>query len=113
MAIPTGSGTEVLKLTTKDGVAGVAGHVLITGVANHIYTVLSISITEMEGDTGKKFSIRIGDINVVFERAINGRETFVWNDRLVISGATDLSVYLHESSNAFDMTCSYIDQDWT
>ena len=113
MAIPSGSGTEVLKLATKDGVNGAGGHTLITGVANHIYTVLSITLQEMEGDTGKQFSIRIGDINVVFEATLNGRETFVWNDKLVISGATDLSVYLHQSSWAVDMTCSYIDQDWT
>ena len=41
MAIPSGSGTEVLKRTTTDGL-GNSDVKVIDGEADHIYTVLSI-----------------------------------------------------------------------
>ena len=41
MAIPSGSGTEVLKVS-KLNPTNVAAQVLINGVADHIYTVLSV-----------------------------------------------------------------------
>ena len=43
MAIPSGSGTEVLKRATFDGNLNTAP-VIINGVANHIYTILTIRI---------------------------------------------------------------------
>ena len=50
MAIPSGSGTEVLKVSTATITTNSATN-LITGVANHIYTVLSINICETANAT--------------------------------------------------------------
>ena len=41
MAIPTGSGTEVIKYTKLTDLSN-TNQTLITGVANHIYTIISI-----------------------------------------------------------------------
>ena len=43
MAIPSGSGTEVLKRASVDGVANSYNKIL-DGEANHIYTILSFVI---------------------------------------------------------------------
>ncbi len=45
MAIPSGTGTEVLKRGTFT-VTGTTDTKILDGVADHIYTVLSIIITE-------------------------------------------------------------------
>ena len=49
MAIPSGSGTEVLKRSSSHALSD-AYATLITGVANHIYTVLTIVAAEQAGN---------------------------------------------------------------
>ena len=48
MAIPSGSGTEVLKRAFHKGVTN-SEITLITGVANHNYTILSLICCERAG----------------------------------------------------------------
>ena len=50
MAIPSGSGSEVLKRGTFT-VTSTTDTKILDGVANHIYTVLSIIITETAGNS--------------------------------------------------------------
>ena len=57
MAIPSGSGTEVLKRFIKDGQDDTETKA-IDGEANHIYTVLSI-IAKSRTGTDKEFYVRI------------------------------------------------------
>ena len=59
MAIPSGSGTEVLKIAHVAGVTN-SENVLINGVANHIYTILSMSICET-GAAAETFDLYIDD----------------------------------------------------
>ena len=59
MAIPSGSGTEVLKVAHIAGVTN-SENVLINGVANHIYTILSITICETAG-AAETFDLYIDD----------------------------------------------------
>ncbi len=48
MAIPSGSGTEVLKRASIHALTD-SSQILIDGVANHIYTILSVIFCEQSG----------------------------------------------------------------
>ena len=112
MAIPSGSGTEVLKRSAKIGL-NATNYDLITGVANHIYTIISIIICE-QSNSATTFDLRIDDgteYNLTQNVAIGARQTYVWNDKFVISGTDKLNIYTAGSN--VDIHCSYIDQDWT
>ena len=116
MAIPSGAGTEVLKQTminTTDATEGV----LINGVANHIYTVLTVIWCEkannaelchlyVKDDGGNT------DYYIIADGALGAYQTFVFNDRLVITGTDELATIVN-GTNSVDIICSYIDQDWT
>ena len=117
MAIPSGGGSEVLKRASIHGNSN-AWTALITGVANHIYTVLSITWAEEAGnaeDIGLRVDISAAGSNqgVIMN---NGTDlppygTYVWNDKFVITGTDKLEAY--SSAGNVDIYCSYIDQDWT
>ena len=116
MAIPSGSGTEVLKVS-KLNPTNVAEQVLINGVADHIYTVLSIITCETTGNP-EIFSMFIKHAGtstayyILHSQALTGKETFIWNDRIVLSG-TDELVWVSDGACNIELVCSYIDQDWT
>ena len=116
MAIPSGSGTEVLKRASIHALSD-AWSPIITGVANHIYTVLSISACNNNGSTdtaNMRIDISAAGSNqiVIFtEQSIAAKDTFVWNDRLVLTGTDKLEVY--NTAGNMDWFISYIDQDWT
>tara|TARA_Y100000034_G_scaffold108143_1_gene138300 strand:+ start:326 stop:673 length:348 start_codon:yes stop_codon:yes gene_type:complete len=115
MAIPSGSGTEVLKrnyiVANSD-----AWTSLITGVANHVYTVLSVTASEQTNNT-EQIYIRVNisaggtDIYLLTNDALAGYSTFVWNDKFVMSGTDKLEIY--NTPGNVDWYVSYIDQDWT
>jgi len=112
MAIPSGSGTEVLKRSAKIGL-NATNYDLITGVANHIYTIISIIICE-QSNSATTFDLRIDngtEYNMTQAVALGARQTYVWNDKFVISGTDKLNIYTAGSN--VDIHCSYIDQDWT
>ena len=49
---------------------------------------------------------------VIFtEQSITAKATFVWNDRLILTGTDKLEVY--NTAGNMDWFISYIDQDWT
>ncbi len=116
MAIPSGSGTEVLKRASIHALSD-AWSPIITGVANHIYTVLSISACNNNGSTdtaNMRIDISAAGSNqiVIFtEQSITAKATFVWNDRLILTGTDKLEVY--NTAGNMDWFISYIDQDWT
>ena len=117
MAIPSGSGTEVL----KNGVFVVVSNSavkLIDGVANHIYTVLSVTICETAG-AAETFDLYVWDpsatnnvVEVLSDQAIGANKTFIWNDRIVLSGVDELTLAVGNTCDV-DIYCSYIDQDWS
>ena len=123
MAIPSGSGTEVLKVAYKEALTNTVV-TLITGVANHIYTVLSITYCEISADNSNGIELYIDagandvsggankDIYILNEAGLGSRETFVFSDRIVLSGTDALKTRISTSANV-DVVCSYIDQDWT
>ena len=116
MAIPSGSGTEVLKVAHIAGVTN-SENVLINGVANHIYTILSMTICETGGAT-ETFDLYIDDdgggtdYEILSDQSISANATFVWNDKLVLSGTDHLCMITASAAN-IDVVISYIDQDWS
>ena len=116
MAIPSGSGTEVLKvgLATRTDANEIT---LVNGVANHIYTILSISICETAGNA-ETFNLYISDdgggtdYEIVSDVILGANKTFVYNDRIVLSGTDELN-FTAGGTCDIDIITSYIDQDWT
>ena len=116
MTIPSGSGTEVLKRFYKNSLTN-SDIVLIDGVANHIYTVLSVTFSERNNASAllNMFCDIDGggtDIHLLTQEPISGFGTFVFNDKFVLTGTDELNVSL-QASGAVDVYISYIDQDWT
>ena len=113
MAIPSGSGTEVLKRAFLAG-NNASWTEIFSGTANHIYTILSIICAENQGAAGT-IQIRVNngaaDQRILASTAIASYGTFVWNDKFVLEGDDDLDVY--NSTTSCDWWVSYIDQDWT
>ena len=117
MAIPSGSGTEVLKrgyFTVTD----TTDTKIIDGVANHIYSVISIVITETAGNA-ETFGLFLDpsaagtDYEIIsLATALGADETFVFNDRLVLSGTDELNFKAGGTCD-IDIVFTYIDQDWT
>ena len=117
MAIPSGSGTEVLKSISLKGNTN-AWTTILNGVADHIYTILSVSFVETGGNT-INIAMQVdpsgdGSNEIYFKHystdSLPPYSTYVWNDKFVMVGVDHLIVY---SSAACDIYVSYIDQDWT
>ena len=111
MAIPSGYGTEVLQRKFYDGLAAGSTNIL-TGVANHIYTILSITFQA----SGSSPYINItmspdgsGSIKILADQPIPTGQTFVFNDKIVMVGTDIMAIYANVST---DIWLSYIDQNW-
>ena len=127
MAIPSGSGTEVLKRTTIsaqsntatsfrwDGTMASVGTSTYTIPALHIITVLSIIITD-QGNAAETIDMYMNDASnntaLLSAQALTAYGTFVWNDKFVIIGGDKLVINCGSAANV-DFVCTYIDQDWT
>ena len=117
MAIPSGSGTEVLKRGTFT-VTDTTDTKILDGVANHVYTVLSIVITETAG-AAETFGLFVDpsaagtDYEIIsLANALEADTTFIFNDRLVLTGTDELNFKAGGTCD-IDIVISYIDQDWT
>ena len=112
MAIPSGSGTEVLKRLTATGDFD-GTPTILTVPALHIYTILSIVISR-NGSTANIISLHArdsADRTLVFQQSLSNN-TFIWNDKLVLMPANILKLECSAGSET-DYWISYIDQDWT
>ena len=117
MAIPTGAGTEVLKRSYVNNQSNSPDNVLINGDANHIYTVLSVIFSERNNASEllNMFVVIDGgstDIHLMQAQPIGAYETFVFNDKFILTGTDELKVVTTDSA-LVDIYCTYIDQDWT
>ena len=96
MAIARGAGTEIIR-TAHFGTVDSTPTQMIIGVQHHIYTVLSIvcMATTVQNDGNcvdvyfdafdSKGAASGADIKI-FRQAMNGQETFVWNDKFSFAG---------------------------
>ena len=116
MAIPSGSGTEVLKRSYYNNLS-TTDYAIINGTANHIYTVLSVIFSERNNASEllNMFVVIDGgstDIHLMQAQPIGAYETFVFNDKFILTGTDELKV-VTTGSALVDIYCTYIDQDWT
>lgn len=126
MAYPTGSGSERLRrgviyqqsssdtsltFDSTNPTKGAAGN---TVPALHIITMLTITFRmSSTGSNIYMYTIAGGITSNLLEvMPLAANETFVWNDRFVLEGGDALKVTLG-GSGTYDLTYSYIDQDWT
>ena len=128
MAYPTGSGSERLHrgmmdnqatsatAFTWDGTQPAVGNASATVPAHHIISLINFSVTEMANQNGKKWWIwlDLSGTEIKFNQnvGLNARQTFAWDDRIVLHPGDILKIEATASSN-FDIFYSYIDQDWT
>ena len=117
MAIPSGSGTEVLKRAYIPAVTN-SPQKIIDGVANHIYTVLNLTFCE-QGNATELIHLFVypsadssNGIYLLGSQSLTPYSTFVWNDKIVLTGTDELVFQTSGSANV-DVYCNYIDQDWT
>tara|TARA_Y100000593_G_C4278712_1_gene321607 strand:- start:882 stop:1307 length:426 start_codon:yes stop_codon:yes gene_type:complete len=141
MAVPTGGGSETLHSSLFEDVVNSAQSI-ITGVQHHTYSVLSIIMhcTAMHEDTNDVRVYLVGydrtaggsaqEIQLLRWDA-NLYETFSWNDRFSFFGKEGgantqagaaaqagaavqyLKVVTGHADCKVDVTCTYIDQDWS
>lgn len=127
MAIPSGSGTEVLKRTTIhaqsntatafrwDGTMATTGTSSYTVTANHIITILGI-VTCEQGNADELINIYMHDGSndhyLLKSQSLPAYTSFTWNDKIILTGGDKLIVNLDSAGNV-DFVCSYIDQDWS
>ncbi len=113
MAIPSGSGSEVLKRVTLHGNSNATTEIL-SGTAGHIYTILSIIFCDQQNAAGT-INIRVNngssDIHLLMNQSHGAYETFIWNDKFVMEEDDDLDI--NNSCTNGDWYVTYIDQDWT
>ncbi len=128
MAIPSGSGTEVLKRNSiaaqttawteidwtaeQTSPANASNGALPT---NHIITILTVTWCNSNAaarDVYMKISASgRTDVTILSLQPIGTNETFTFNDRFVIHPGDKLMFY--SSGTSVDILLSYIDQDWT
>ena len=126
MAIPSGTGTEVLKRSIMnaasntatafrwDGTMATTGTSTYTVPANHIITVISIIFSE-QGGAAESISLLMNDgtNNIsLMDETIPSYGAFVWNDKFVLTGGDKLISHL-QTAGSCDIILSYIDQDWS
>jgi|TARA_B110000914_G_C15478718_1_gene454504 hypothetical protein len=117
MAIPSGSGTEVLKRSTATGDFD-GTPTILTVPALHIYTIISIFITETASVT-ETFWLKMTDADnsnrdIFIARSVElgANQTFAWNDRFVLYPGDTLKLQTGSVSD-LDVVISFIDQDWS
>ena len=125
MAIPSGSGTEVLKSIMWEDADENSADAVFTGVQNHIYTVVSIIISNQHSASvqvsGNLFGYdSYGSANSqyirIFRETIPVNGTFVFNDKFCFHGQGSNNAVQKMTiscGNVCDVTMTYIDQDWT
>tara|TARA_Y100000588_G_C13632326_1_gene660093 strand:- start:210 stop:551 length:342 start_codon:yes stop_codon:yes gene_type:complete len=113
MAIPSGSGTEILG-KFSGSLATTSNTTIFTVPANHIYTIISFSICR-DGGTLTKITVRINDGTsdrvILFEEGLS-EQTFIWNDRIVLMPG-NVFKFQPNGTSSMQYWISYIDQDWS
>jgi hypothetical protein len=117
MAIPSGNGTEVLKRITATGDFD-GTPTILTVPTLHIYTIISIFITETASNA-ETFWLKMTDadnsnrdIFIARSVALGANQTFAWNDKFVLHPGDTMKLQTGSVCD-IDVLISFIDQDWT
>ncbi|QDP52160.1 MAG: hypothetical protein Unbinned2902contig1001_2 [Prokaryotic dsDNA virus sp.] len=130
MAIPSGSGSEVLKTGSIHELSNTLTEYKLDGSyettsgntsnsavpTNHIITILNIIFVNHADDADEKVSLFVyngsTDIWLLNEQTLNRQDTFVWDEKLVLQPTWKLKSKLMTAGNV-DITYSYIVQNWS
>ena len=115
----TAVGKEVIRRSYIDGQAETDG-TIITGVANHIMTVISIIICERAGLSDAYFDLYVDydlggtDLKLMASQNVPSGGTYIVNDRFAITATDKLHIIGTSAGGtaAFDVWCTYIDQQF-
>ena len=127
MAIPSGSGTEVLRrgatITQStdvtsfkfDGTNPSTGNETYAVPANHIITIICIIWCEAAGNA-ETISLAADDgtntyVKLLEQVALLAKATFVWNDKFSLIGGDKLRHWA--TAGDIDVYYSYLDQDYS
>jgi hypothetical protein len=105
--------SEVFKVSHTAGVTN-SESVLLNGVNGHTYLIISISICETAG-AAETVDLYIDDggggtdYEILSDQAVGANETFVYNDRIVLTDEDHLCAATASSANV-DIVVSYLDQ---
>ena len=110
MAIPSGTGTEVLKNITQDANNNVTRTHAVG--AGNIWTILTITACNVSGtDTAAAIRMYDGSYQIsIWEGTVPANSTMVWNDRFVLEQSDFLRFW--NGAQNFDWMISYIVQDF-
>ncbi len=114
MAIPTGSGSEVLKSITQ----AITSAYTLTPTQHHIYTILNI-VLKNEHDATSTFDIEVSNnsgtnyVWLIENHSFVQDATFVWNDRIVLYDNTARLRITGSGGNDLQFCINYIDQNWS
>lgn len=121
MPIPSGTGTEVLKNSLVMGQGGTEVDLIDLTVSGiWTATIISVVVTNDHGSEDGFFDLHIvspsspaGSVKLVVAQSATRNETFVFNDRVVLTDGQKLAFLRNGSQGSWDITTSYILQDWT
>ena len=113
MAIPSGSGSEVLKRHWES--ANVSASFQHTVPTDHIWTIISFVIHNTTTTaTPFLFTINVsgsGEKTLISD-TIPNKGTFIFNDKMVCNSGDNIIIG-NGTSNTLNCYLSYIDQDWS
>ena len=110
------AGTEILRRAYINQMTGTTDQLLLNGVANYTYTILTVIFCEVAGVTTDSFNMSVEydggstKIHLIKSQPIGKNSTFVWNDKIILSETDEL--ILSNATNAIDVYCTYIEQRW-
>jgi len=115
----TAVGKEVIRRSYVDG-AGETESTILTGVANHIMTIVSIVICDRSGQADNFFTLYVDydlggtDLYLVSTQEVGAYNTFVWSDRFALTETDKLHMngYSTAGTAQYDVWCTYIDQQF-
>ncbi len=115
----TAVGKEVIRRSYIDG-AGETEATILTGVANHIMTIVSIIVCDRSGQADNNFHLYIDydlggtDLYLLVNQALGADKTFVFSDKIAITATDKLHMIGFSTSGtaAYDVWCTYIDQQF-
>jgi uncharacterized Rmd1/YagE family protein len=105
--------SEILSYSLTAGVTN-SESVILNGVDGHTYTILSIIVTETAG-AAETFDLYIDengggtDFELLSDQALGANETFIFNDKVVLTDTDHLCAATASSANV-DIVVSFLDQ---
>jgi len=122
MAIPSGSGSEVLKTVHYGAVTDMgsgSGKALITTTTTAIDTIVSIIFCNIHASTDNSISLlwdpTSGDnVYLLTQQICPAKGTYVFNDKIVLPQEAGI-LYATAEANVTSQSilCTYIHQDWS